>query len=224
MAYLSALNTLSKCLIIMGVVVKPSPYRWMLWLLIAAINSYCYFGGPNDSLDNQLVYQIFVALDYILLTDVQRELRQVGQREVISNSRLWVRLQWGLQLLLAGRGVGWAHEPNFILPSHPNLTHAQFIKSRLLQLAVTVLQNDIVFTLASTDPGFAKEAPPFNQQPLSWRLWAVAVFWFKAKSFLNLLYIALGLVSVGTGLSEPNLWPDAFGKWTDAYTVRRFWG
>jgi hypothetical protein len=32
------------------------------------------------------------------------------------------------------------------------------------------------------------------------------------------------MVFVATGLSTPDLWPYAFGKWGDAYTIRRFWG
>jgi hypothetical protein len=78
-----------------------------------------------------------------------------------SNSGLWDRLKWGLQLLFACQGIGWEHEPKSILPPHPNLTHTQFIKSRLLQLAVTVLQNDIMFIIMSTlwDPCGSKIIP-----------------------------------------------------------------
>ena len=38
------------------------------------------------------------------------------------------------------------------------------------------------------------------------------------------LYDALALASVALGLSESRVWPAAFGRWRDAYTVRRFWG
>jgi len=33
----------------------------------------------------------------------------------------------------------------------------------------------------------------------------------------------LAVVAVGTGLHEPRLWPGPFGRWKDAYTIRRFW-
>ena len=32
------------------------------------------------------------------------------------------------------------------------------------------------------------------------------------------------LVAVGLGLSRPEDWPDTFGSWSDAYTLRRLWG
>jgi len=34
----------------------------------------------------------------------------------------------------------------------------------------------------------------------------------------------LSLVCVGLVLSSPTLWPDWWGSWGDAYTVRKLWG
>lgn len=41
---------------------------------------------------------------------------------------------------------------------------------------------------------------------------------------LNVSYDALALFGVALRLSEPTYWPLPFGRWRDAYTVRRFWG
>ena len=40
---------------------------------------------------------------------------------------------------------------------------------------------------------------------------------------LNLAYDAFAAVVVALRLSEPRQWPVTFGRWRDAYTVRRFW-
>ena len=41
---------------------------------------------------------------------------------------------------------------------------------------------------------------------------------------LNAPYYAAAAGSVAIGLHHPRMWPDLFGAWRDAYTVRRFWG
>ena len=44
-----------------------------------------------------------------------------------------------------------------------------------------------------------------------------------AWGMFNILYNVLSLICVGTGMAKPEGWPDTFGDWSDAYTVRRFW-
>ncbi|KAF8229234.1 hypothetical protein L208DRAFT_1402472 [Tricholoma matsutake] len=39
---------------------------------------------------------------------------------------------------------------------------------------------------------------------------------------LSIMHTICSIVFVASGLSI--LWPDAFGKWADAYTIRGFWG
>jgi len=41
---------------------------------------------------------------------------------------------------------------------------------------------------------------------------------------LNAVYFATAAGSVAIGMYEPRMWPDLFGAWGDAYTVRRVWG
>lgn len=41
---------------------------------------------------------------------------------------------------------------------------------------------------------------------------------------LNMQYLLVAMISVSLGLAYPQDWPDLFGRWTDAVTVRQFWG
>jgi hypothetical protein len=41
---------------------------------------------------------------------------------------------------------------------------------------------------------------------------------------LSLAYGAVAVLTSLIGLYEPKDWPDVFGSWTEAYTVRNFWG
>lgn len=45
-----------------------------------------------------------------------------------------------------------------------------------------------------------------------------------AHCVFNVAYLALAVLSVGSGFSEANDWSDMFEEWKDAYTIRRFWG
>lgn len=203
----------------------------MLWPLIACLNGYCFFyTPPNSASSNQgmrycvsMLY-IFVASDFILLTDVQRELRRVGQQEPISNSGFLARFKWGLKLFFGPRGVGWTHEPRLILSTHSQSTRLQFLLSQLCWLGGCVLIHDVSSILMRADPFLAKYPPPFAEQPMRWRFWGVALFTISSTINVSIIHIATSIVIVGTGLSQPDMWPPFFGKWTDAYTVRRFWG
>lgn len=37
-------------------------------------------------------------------------------------------------------------------------------------------------------------------------------------------YSLLAATFVALGISPPRDWPELYGRWSDAYTVRRFWG
>ena len=223
--FVKILSTAPRILLLLALAVRPSPYRWTLLPPIALFTWYCYFHlTPNDANLESLLANFFVAIDFILLTDVQRELRQVGQKEPIWKFGLWERLQWAVQLLFSPRGIGWDHEPKNVLPPHPNLTRRQFLSSRLLRLVAAVLINDVTTHCTRLDPFFAKDAPPFSQQPFPWRFLGVVLFVVMSASYMNAGYNFCSLVMVGSGLSKTEMWPDLFGKWSDAYTIRRFWG
>ena len=37
-------------------------------------------------------------------------------------------------------------------------------------------------------------------------------------------YSLVAAIFVAAGISQPRDWPEVYGHWSDAYTVRRFWG
>jgi hypothetical protein len=56
-------------------------------------------------------------------------------------------------------------------------------------------------------------------------LWVTEmVVWLNVHTSLKGHYYLLATIAVATGWSDPDTWPDFFGKWSDAYTLRRFWG
>jgi hypothetical protein len=221
------LYTVSLCLVFLSVSVRPSQWRWIFWPLIIGFNwsYYCVLGATGVKINLgytemlSLISIIFAASDFILLTNVQQELRMVDQRQPVSNLGSYARMKWGLQLLLSGRGIGWEHEPRSVLPPHPTLTRVQFIKSRLGWLVANVLIHDAINIL------ILKEYLRFDgPMDLTWRLWAVPIFSILSRIGVVVPHLVCSIVFVGSGLSEPAMWPYVFGNWSDAYTIRRFWG
>jgi hypothetical protein len=52
------------------------------------------------------------------------------------------------------------------------------------------------------------------------------VFYFIGFSYVlyTFLYEVFAVLSVATGIDDPEDWPPFFGKLTDAYSIRNFWG
>ena len=222
--YHSIFPAIAHFLHIGALVVRPSPYRWIFFPIIAALDLCYYAFTANQGRRVSALLNIAIASDYILLTDVQRELRRVGQREPISNASFWSRLKWGLQLFVGFRGVGWTHEPTGVLPPHPKLTRAQFIASRLGWLAAYILLNDMCSILIRANPYFARDAPSLSEQPLAWRFGNAFLYAVLAALMVVIPHTCYALFAVGSGLSQPHSWPHIMGRWDEAYTIRQFWG
>ena len=207
---------------ITGIAAKPSPYRWVFFLPIAAIATFLLFRVNAEP----VAILLFSASDYLLLTDVQRELRLIGQPKSISDAPLSDRLIWGVKLITANRGIGWTHEPTTaLLPRPTNLTRGQFIISRLKRLVLHALLLDVGQMIIRRNPSrFHKTAPPMAEQGVLWCSYSMLTFVLNAAPMLTILANLLpSLVLVTAGLSEPSEWPHLFGSWSDAYTIHNVW-
>ena len=207
--------------LIAGIAAKPSSYRWMFFPPIAFIATYMLFRVNAEP----VTVLLFSASDYLLLTDVQRELRLIGQKKSISDAPLSDRLRWAVKLVTTPRGIGWAHEPTAALPPRPTgLTRGQFIVSRAGRLVLCLLLFDVGQMIAKNNPSFHKTAPPIAEQGLLWRSYAMITFVINAGPILTMINNLIpSLVLVTAGLSEPSEWSHALGSWSDAYTVHNFW-
>jgi hypothetical protein len=52
----------------------------------------------------------------------------------------------------------------------------------------------------------------------------VLPFMCAPYAVLNLGYDLTSVFAVAIGISEAKYWPDLFGPFSEAYTIRRFWG
>ncbi|KAJ6520953.1 hypothetical protein B0H19DRAFT_1277808 [Mycena capillaripes] len=122
---------------------------------------------------------LFAASDYILLTDVQRELRMVKppQRadEPIENAPLSRRVAWGVKLFSSSRGVGWAHEPRYANPPHPSPSTPRAVA------AVVILETVNIFNMRN--PALYAGGPSLAAHGWFWRYQAVWIILRRHRRF-----------------------------------------
>lgn len=220
---------------ILALVVKPSPYRRLLFLPLLLMSSYLMsLSTGNPTLDycfgTAWFPYLFAASDFILLTDVQRELRLVKppQRvdEPIENAPLSRRIAWGTKLFTSTRGLGWAHEPRHANPPRPSpsIPRGAFVRSQLLQaVGFAALCEAVNFSNMRNSALYAGGP---SLAAAGWvRRYQVVWAWSIPMAALAMFNHALSAAfSVGTGASGPEDWPPFMGSITLAWSVRNFWG
>jgi len=216
-------------LTLVSLVVKPSPYRGLLFIPTSLICLYLafYTTSPNNASNNfiacNLFFHIFSSLDVTVLTDVQNELRLVGQKTSISKASLSDRFWWALRLFSSPRGIGWTHEPTTHILPHPTTSRARFLWDQLLRTAKYIIIFDVARVLSFSNPYFQKGGPSLTDAGLLWRSTVLAHV-VTSYTSLGVMYCIYSIMSVGLGSTTPGDWPPLFGYLGDAYTVRRSWG
>ncbi|KAI6106359.1 membrane bound O-acyl transferase family-domain-containing protein [Pisolithus thermaeus] len=126
---------------------------------------------------------------------------------------------------ISQRGIGWSFKADHGVPSVESyhLTRRAFITSRLCRIFIYYLLFEVVQLYIRCNPVFSSDAHLLSQGYFLGWLNIMAIPW-RCYTGLNWMHSALAVVAVGTTLHEPQSWPPPFGKWKDAYTVRRFWG
>ena len=216
----------------LALVVKPSPYRPLFIVPIILGVAYFFrsalqFHSPVEYTYASLVLsQLFTASDYILLTDVQRELFVKGQKEPAFLLSLFGRVKWATSLFINCRCVGWSHEPTYALPPRPlpSVTRQKFVFQELGRLARDVILYEVLTTYTKKSDYFAIDGRSMAADGLFWRMVNVLVYGKCAMVAIGMSHRALGILGVLSGYLEPQDWVPLFGSLRDAYTLQRFWG
>ncbi|KAJ7265401.1 membrane bound O-acyl transferase family-domain-containing protein [Mycena haematopus] len=220
---------------ILALVVKPSSYRRLLFLPLLFMTPYFMsLSTGHPTLDycfgSAWFPYLFAASDYILLTDVQRQLRIVKpvQRadEPIENAPLSRRIAWGINLFTSTRGLGWAHEPRHANPPRPSPSapHGAFVRSQVFQAVMFAVLCEIFNLFNINNPALYAGGPSLAASGWLWR-YQVVWAWSVPMAAVSMCNHALSAAfSVGTGASGPEDWPPFMGSITLAWSVRNFWG
>ncbi|KAI5988125.1 hypothetical protein EDC04DRAFT_2507158, partial [Pisolithus marmoratus] len=163
------------------------------------------------------------AIRFLLLTRPLEEYRHETDKVPAYQLPYSQRFFWLMSISL--RGIGWSFEANHSIPAiEPHhLTRKAFVISRLHRIFVYFLLVEAGLLYFRCNPVFSSEAPLLSQGYFLGWINVTLLLW-GTYAGLNRVYSVVVVIAVGTGLHEPRLWPPPFGKWKDAYTIRRFWG
>ena len=149
-----------------------------------------------------------------------------------SNFPFTKKLWWTVDLAYSFRMVGWIQEPKGCMPPHPPPSRRTFLWKTYLKLIKNAVIADLMLSVFPGDPAFDSRVhdPADGPEtylaavPLLRRVPYVLAWCFGLGAWMSGIDNAMALVCVGLFHWSPTLWPDIWGRWRDAYTVRKLWG
>ncbi|KAA1477250.1 hypothetical protein DENSPDRAFT_844450 [Dentipellis sp. KUC8613] len=212
-----------------------------LWVRLLAFCAVCYtkLSGMHYYTADDATYdftygtvflqQILAAAHYMLTTspvdDVRHEhdVFKVSAREL----PLLKRIYWTAGYCFGPRSVGWSDQVANV-PARPHISRWAFVRSHLLRIAWCLILVDIAQTYQHTHPDLfhrpTEALVSVGADGYIMRCVNVLSTMSTVYAMINVHYSVCAIAAVGLGLSGPADWPNAFGRWADANTVRKFWG
>ncbi|TFK48302.1 hypothetical protein OE88DRAFT_1737984 [Heliocybe sulcata] len=178
------------------------------------------------SMGSAIMIHVAQALHFVYLTDALVEYRHERDRSDPASLPILKRWWWMLCSVYSFRGVGWNYQVANV-PPHPQTPRWAFVFHRLVRAARDYLLVDLAYTYVQSNPYFMSPRPdtsPFTSQGYLFRCINILAWMTIPYCGLKMNYSLLSAACVALGIHEPRHFPDLFGSWSDAYTLRRFWG
>ncbi|KAI6013228.1 hypothetical protein EDC04DRAFT_718375 [Pisolithus marmoratus] len=123
------------------------------------------------------------------------------------------------------RGVQWSFqaERSIIPVDARHRSRTSFIASRLRWFLSNYLLMEAATLYMRCNPVFLSKASVTSQGYIL-QCFNVAAIPCQLAAVLTCIHSALAILAVGAGLDEPQAWPQPFGHWRNAYTIRKFRG
>jgi len=130
------------------------------------------------------------------------------------------------------RMIGWVQEPRGCMPPHPPPSRRTFLWKTFFKLVKNAITADLITSALALSPAFDDRVhdPTDGPEaylaaiPLLQRVPYIMAWSIGTAASVCAMHNIMALVCVGLGYSSPTLWPEMWGRWGDAYTVRRLWG
>ncbi|KAI6149742.1 hypothetical protein BKA82DRAFT_4132842 [Pisolithus tinctorius] len=168
---------------------------------------------------------VLQSVRFLLLVRPLEEYRHESDKVPAYQLSFIRRFFWLFKMTCSPRGVGWSFKAeNSVIPVDPrHRTRASFIIWRLGWLFSHYFLLEVATLYTYCNPVLLSGAS------VTWRGYIVqcldsAVAYFRSYAIITCIHCALAILAVGTNLDEPQAWPQPFGHWKNAYTIRKFSG
>jgi len=164
--------------------------------------------------------------------EVHAEADASGQDTQPSNFPSTKKFWWMVDIAYSGRMVGWVQEPQNGIPPHPPPSRLVFLWKTFSKLIINTVIADFATSMLALSPAFDHRVHDATDGPETYlaavpflrRVPYILSYGVMMGAGTGVLHNVMALVCVGLGHSSPTLWPDIWGRWGDAYTVRKLWG
>jgi hypothetical protein len=171
--------------------------------------------------------QLLSASEILLVSRVSTAQLSPPSRSSIVNARSVIGLLWNMRRI----GTQWQVKNVPSIKGLEKQSRAGFISRRLAATILAYLFVDVIASLPPPEPALihpdkAALFPPHGLVIDDIIFRTVMTFsYFLTTGVLNLFMTNVGaIVAVLSGLSRPTDCPPLYGSFSDAYTIRRFWG
>ncbi|KAH7870920.1 membrane bound O-acyl transferase family-domain-containing protein [Lentinula edodes] len=209
--------------------------KFQFRVLFFALFSYVCISGvlcttgdrmQDYSIGSTLGGQFFTAAHLLLFAEPLAHYRHCADKDDPRNKTLWRRMLWSLCIVHSPRGIGWNYQVSNVPPRPLSTSKWTFIRSRLVQIIRFYLIMDLAQSYIHMNSLFTDPPPNATITSQGWLLQIIsgAAWMTTPYAGMSMQYLIFAVFSVGLGFSSPEDWPDTFGTWKHAYTVRNFWG
>lgn len=208
--------------------------------LLSALRSETGEALKNYNVGLIIGFTSFFAFLELVLGDAVAEWQNKSEPGPLSEKPYWKRVWWLASLTYAHRCVGWTVQVRTTQLCDATVAHPlqvpfvpavvrdrkTYILRKIRQTLMNLLVLDLIYTYKTLDPMMAlplDQVPSLTSQPYVRRAVATFASGTQLWHLLSVNYNVIALVMVTLGIQGPELWPDMFGDFRDAYTIRRFW-
>ena len=154
-----------------------------------------------------------------------------GMDNLAPNSTFTEKLWWMVNMVYCVRVVGWPKEPRNGIPQRPPPSRRTFPWETFVKLVMNIAIFDFASSVFALSPAFDSRVHESTDSPETYlaavpflhRVPYVLSYGIMMGAGMSIGQNIMALLCVGLGHSNPTLWPDVWGRWGDAYTVRKLW-
>ncbi|KAF9067471.1 membrane bound O-acyl transferase family-domain-containing protein [Rhodocollybia butyracea] len=212
-------------------------FRWPIWTRVVLFAWYTHHLLQGMSIHTGEMWSdysngstlggdLFKTLYMLFLVDPIKDWRHKSDGEKpISERPWWQRIYWCVCAAMTARGVGWNYQVSGV-PSPSKLNRSMFLCCTAVRVLASYVLLDVLQFLIQNEPFFNDPQPNSSMRSHNFptQIFYMILCFGLPYGALRFYYYIGAFIAIASGYSSQEEWPDLFGSWFDAYSVRTLWG